>query len=134
MVFTGRSLVPDATWFVVRGGRVADVGDGLVPDRWKDAARVDLGGRFVTPGFVDAHVHFVDGGLSLLEADASSAAAARPRWPTSSGARRRRRSARRRLGRRPQPRPRRALGGDAPTHARMAASPRWLATTRCSCC
>jgi predicted amidohydrolase YtcJ len=26
---------------------------------------VDLGGRFLMPGFVDAHVHFIDGGQHL---------------------------------------------------------------------
>ncbi|HUP44195.1 MAG TPA: amidohydrolase [Thermoanaerobaculia bacterium] len=31
----------------------------------RDAKRIDLRGRLVTPGFIDNHVHFVDGGLQL---------------------------------------------------------------------
>ncbi len=72
-VFTGATDHPDASWFVVRDGRIADVGAGDLPERWRAARAVDLGGRFVAPGFVDAHVHFVDGGLSLLQIDVSDA-------------------------------------------------------------
>ncbi|MEW6366922.1 MAG: amidohydrolase [Acidobacteriota bacterium] len=32
-----------------------------------DAQLIDLGGRFAMPGFIDAHVHFIDGGASLLQ-------------------------------------------------------------------
>jgi predicted amidohydrolase YtcJ len=28
---------------------------------------IDLGGRFAMPGFIDSHVHFIDGGFQLLE-------------------------------------------------------------------
>src|SRR5882724_3029527 len=73
-VFTGRAEQPDATWFVVENGRVADVGSGDAPARWRDAHKVDLGGRFVMPGFVDAHVHFVDGGLGLIQEDLADVA------------------------------------------------------------
>ena len=68
VVFTTRAPEPDATWFVVRDGRFVDVGGGPVPARWSEAPRrVDLGGQFVMPGFVDAHVHFIEGGLALLQ-------------------------------------------------------------------
>jgi predicted amidohydrolase YtcJ len=73
-VFTGRAEQPDATWFVVENGRVADVGSGDTPARWRGAHRVDLGGRFVMPGFVDAHVHFVEGGLRLIQEDLADVA------------------------------------------------------------
>jgi predicted amidohydrolase YtcJ len=75
-VFTGRSDHVDAGWFVVDGGKIADVGDGAIPPRWQAARTVELGGRFVAPGFVDAHVHFVEGGLSLLQVDAGDARSA----------------------------------------------------------
>lgn len=75
-VFTGRSDHVDASWFVVDSGKIADVGDGAIPTRWQAARTVELGGRFVAPGFVDAHVHFVDGGLSLLQVDAGDARSA----------------------------------------------------------
>lgn len=35
----------------------------------KDTRIVDLKGRLVTPGFNDAHVHFLDGGFGLLSVD-----------------------------------------------------------------
>src|SRR5882757_4409247 len=74
VVFSARSERPDATWFVVDDGRFADLGAGVVPSRWDRARVVDLGGRFVAPGFIDAHVHLVDGGLGLAQVDASDAA------------------------------------------------------------
>jgi predicted amidohydrolase YtcJ len=72
-VFTGRTNRVDARWFVVDGGRFVDVGEGEVPERWRSAQAVELAGQFVAPGFVDAHVHFVDGGLGLLQVDAGDA-------------------------------------------------------------
>lgn len=72
-VFTGTVDHVDATWFVVSGGLFVDRGDGPLPARWQHSRQVDLGGRFVAPGFVDAHVHFLDGGLSLLQVDAADA-------------------------------------------------------------
>ena len=48
-VFTGR--VEEAS-FVVAGGRIAGVGGG-----YQAQERVSLGGRFVVPGLIDAHVH-----------------------------------------------------------------------------
>jgi len=70
VVFTGRSAAPDATWFLVQDGTIADIGDGGAPaDRWPNAVRIDLAGRFVAPGFVDSHIHFVDGGLSIIQVD-----------------------------------------------------------------
>lgn len=117
VVFTATVDHPDASWFVVEDGKIADVGDGELPARWRNTHRVDLGGRFVAPGFVDAHIHFVDGGLSLLQTDVADAtseaqvidavsrAAAHPvgGWVVI-----------RNLGLE-------SLGGDVPTHARMAA-------------
>jgi len=70
VVFTGAGEQPDATWFVVDRGTILAVGDAPpATGTWDHARRVDLQGRFVCPGFVDAHIHFVDGGLSLIQAD-----------------------------------------------------------------
>jgi predicted amidohydrolase YtcJ len=68
-VFTGHGSAPDATWFIVDADRFVVAGNGDPDPRIvrPDDVRVDLGGRFVAPGFIDAHLHFVDGGLSLLQ-------------------------------------------------------------------
>ncbi|ALG86783.1 amidohydrolase [Gordonia phthalatica] len=58
--------VPDATAMAVTDGTVVwvgsdDVGRALHPD----AEVVDLEGRFVSPAFVDSHVHLTDTGIAL---------------------------------------------------------------------
>ncbi len=64
--------VPDATALAVTDGVVVwvgsdEVGRALHPD----AEIVDLGGRFVSPAFVDSHVHLTDTGLALGGLDLS---------------------------------------------------------------
>ena len=54
---TGRAAVPNGV-VIVRGDRITCVGtpaECVVP---ATATRVDAAGRFITPGLVDAHVHF----------------------------------------------------------------------------
>ena len=67
LLHSGRVVTPnrlDATAVLVTGGRVTAVGaDELGSSVGEDVARVDLGGRLLTPAFVDAHVHLVQTGL-----------------------------------------------------------------------
>ncbi|MBZ4626341.1 amidohydrolase, partial [Mycobacterium avium subsp. hominissuis] len=61
---------PDATAMAVRGGVITwlggdDVGRSLFPD----ADVEDLDGGFVTPGFVDSHIHLTATGLTLCGLD-----------------------------------------------------------------
>jgi len=74
-VFTGEGDGPAARWFLVRDGTVAAVGSEVgIPEAFASVEdRIDLAGAFVAPGFVDAHVHFVDGGLGLMQTDLSGA-------------------------------------------------------------
>ncbi|MBX7183700.1 MAG: amidohydrolase [Vicinamibacteria bacterium] len=55
----------------VAGDRVLAVGNDAAIRALasKDTRVVDLKGRLVTPGFNDAHVHFLDGGFGLLSVD-----------------------------------------------------------------
>jgi predicted amidohydrolase YtcJ len=63
-VWTGAT--PDAEAIAIAGDRIAAVGSS---DEIRKAAGtapvLDLGGRFVVPGFIDTHVHFIDGGFRL---------------------------------------------------------------------
>jgi predicted amidohydrolase YtcJ len=54
---------PGATALVSQGDRIVFVGGDDGARRWSDGAEVDLQGRLVTPGFVDAHLHAVQTGL-----------------------------------------------------------------------
>jgi predicted amidohydrolase YtcJ len=51
------------------GSRIVAVGSSADVKRWIGPATkvVDLGGKFVVPGFNDAHVHFLTGGQHLAD-------------------------------------------------------------------
>jgi N-acetylglucosamine-6-phosphate deacetylase len=63
VVAGGRVLDPG--WVVVRGDHIAAVGEGTPP---AGAPGIDLGGRWLLPGYIDIHVHGGGGG-SLTGAD-----------------------------------------------------------------
>jgi len=65
---------------LVDGGRVVDVAGGPPPD---GVEAVDLGGRYLAPGFVDIHVHG-GGGRSLMTDDPEEVRAY-ARWVVSRG-------------------------------------------------
>jgi predicted amidohydrolase YtcJ len=66
-VWTGDARRPWAEAVAVRGERIAAVGTAAEVERLAGPGtrRVEAGGRMVTPGFIDAHVHFLDGGFGL---------------------------------------------------------------------
>eukprot|EP00873_Tetraselmis_striata_P008162 jgi/Tetstr1/428426/TSEL_018440.t1 len=74
LVWTGDPQAPWADSFSVAGdGAILAVGRGAeLARRGRHSAVTDLQGNFVAPGFVDAHVHLMRGGLSLRELDLSS--------------------------------------------------------------
>ena len=73
-VFDGRRHLGAAD-VLVTGGEVVSAGPpGEVAVHLRDAGdveRVDCTGRLVSPGFVDAHVHTVQGGLERVRCDLS---------------------------------------------------------------
>lgn len=77
--FTGGSILtmdgalPDPDVVVVEGGRIVAVGERAMLDAYPGAEVHDLGGRVLTPGFIDAHNHL-------------SVAALHPRWRDVSAA------------------------------------------------
>src|SRR4051794_26433944 len=101
-VHLGAAAEGSAEWVAVRDGRIAGVGHGSPSrDLVASSARVlDVGGGMVVPGFQDAHVHPLHGGMAALtcelhdlpdlaayEAAIASYAAANPDvpWITGSG-------------------------------------------------
>lgn len=75
-VFTGTALHRDATAVLVEGGVVTAVGTDaeLMPRAGARADRIDMRGGLVTPGFMDAHVHLVMGGVERNACDLTDAA------------------------------------------------------------
>ncbi|MBL1119860.1 amidohydrolase family protein [Streptomyces sp. 110] len=55
---TGATPVDGATIAVDAFGRISHAGTGPGPTPAPDETVIDLGGRTVTPGFIDCHVHF----------------------------------------------------------------------------
>lgn len=70
-IWTGVADGKRAQGLLVRDGRIAAVGtnDEVQAQKSKDAQIVDLGGKFVMPGFNDAHLHFASGGQTKLQVD-----------------------------------------------------------------
>lgn len=70
VIWTGVTSRPDASVLAIRDGIVSYVGHGEIPAH----ETIDLEGRFVMPGFIDNHVHFLDGGAGLASVDLRDAA------------------------------------------------------------
>jgi predicted amidohydrolase YtcJ len=72
-IFTGDPQSPYAEAVAIHGDKIVAVGS--LPEVVKAAPatseRVDLEGKSLFPGFIDSHSHSIDGGLTLISADAS---------------------------------------------------------------
>jgi predicted amidohydrolase YtcJ len=67
IVWTGNSESPNAEAVAIKGSAILAVGSMIEIDQLKnpDTKVIDLEGQFVTPGFIDCHVHFISGGFQL---------------------------------------------------------------------
>ncbi|SEF23094.1 hypothetical protein SAMN05421837_1022 [Amycolatopsis pretoriensis] len=76
LVFTGGPVLTSggrAAFAAVRGDRISAVGDGPAPHIGPRTEVVDLRGRLLLPGFQDAHIHAVGGGVELGKCDLTGA-------------------------------------------------------------
>lgn len=80
-IHTGDPLVPFGTVLTVENGLVSTVGFDR-PDSADGWTIVDLGGRFVMPGFVDGHVHPLLGGGRERGCDVSGLPSIEDYWST----------------------------------------------------
>ena len=69
-VFTAEPEHPYADALAIRGDRILSVGAlaAVEAAAGPGARRIDLAGRFLMPGMIDAHAHPIEGGLGLLSA------------------------------------------------------------------
>ena len=56
---------PHAKWVLIRDGKIAALGQGTPPEA---SRQIDAGGRLVLPGFQDAHIHLLSGGIDIATA------------------------------------------------------------------
>jgi predicted amidohydrolase YtcJ len=74
-VWTGDRAKPWADAIAVTGDRIAAVGaNDEIRKLAGSIASIDAGGRLVVPGFIDTHVHFIDGGFHLSSVQLRDAA------------------------------------------------------------
>src|SRR3954469_17087356 len=66
-VYTVEKEHPRAEAVAILGDRIVGVGSAPEIDAWRgpETKVIDAGGHLLLPGFNDAHVHFVDGGVQL---------------------------------------------------------------------
>jgi len=75
-IWTGDTLRPQVEAVAVAEGKILAVGtiDEIAAWGGPSTRMVDLQGRFMMPGFIDDHVHFVAGGFQLQNVDLRDAA------------------------------------------------------------
>src|SRR5438132_9521304 len=66
-VYTENSQQPWAQAVAIHRGKIVAVGNEAVVERMRGAGTkvIDAGGNLVLPGFVDCHIHFIEGSLNL---------------------------------------------------------------------
>ena len=68
VIWTGAPNKPDAQIIAVDDGKIVFVGQQL-PSHISSDVTIDLSGKFIMPGFMDNHVHFMEGGAALASVD-----------------------------------------------------------------
>ena len=75
-IWTGSDAVPFAEAMAISGDTVIAVGSNreIMKFRGETTVITDLQGKFVAPGFIDSHVHFLQGGSNLASVQLRDAA------------------------------------------------------------
>lgn len=68
VIWTGENAASDKHVIAVKDGVIAYVGTSK-PEKLSSHETIDLNGSFVMPGFMDNHVHFMEGGAALASVD-----------------------------------------------------------------
>jgi predicted amidohydrolase YtcJ len=75
VVWTGDPARPEAEAVAIAGDRIARVGtSNEIRATAGDAELIDARGQFLVPGFIDSHVHFLEGGARLASVQLRDAA------------------------------------------------------------
>ncbi|MCU0458094.1 MAG: amidohydrolase [Bacteroidales bacterium] len=64
-IWTGNESQPYAEAMAISGDSVLAIGSKREVMKYRSGTIIDLGGRFVAPGFIDSHVHLLQGGSNL---------------------------------------------------------------------
>ena len=74
-VYTVNAKQPWARAVAIRSGKIVSVGDDAEIAKLRGPATkvIDAGGKLVLPGFVDCHIHFLEGSISLGQANLEGA-------------------------------------------------------------
>ena len=76
LIWTGNEKQVYAHSMAIADGKILAIGTSVEVAAYKGTTTktIDLQGQFVTPGFIDSHVHLMTGGRSLLSVDLKDAA------------------------------------------------------------
>lgn len=75
VIWTGNEESPSANSMAIADGKIIAIGneEEIAAFESKETQARNLDGQFVTPGFIDCHVHLITGGRSLLSVDLKDA-------------------------------------------------------------
>jgi hypothetical protein len=67
IIWTANDAQPEAQAMAIVNDTIAAIGSAEEIENWRGGQTkvIDAAGQFITPGFIDAHVHFLTGGMGL---------------------------------------------------------------------
>lgn len=67
-IWTGDEQQPKAEWIAIVADSIIAIGSDNSMTKYEGSSTqvIDVKGKFISPGFIDTHVHLIDGGFNLL--------------------------------------------------------------------